>query len=128
MRFENDQGRASTSPNYSSFRRVNVLVSSPESLKQSDQNTAAHEFGHMMGFGDEYSNLEKDGKHLPKVGGEKATHSDDVARLVGQDAADELIIQNSDSIMANGNAVKRGHYAYFVEALNQLTEKIWRVV
>ncbi|HXO76519.1 MAG TPA: hypothetical protein VN824_14800, partial [Puia sp.] len=86
------------------------------------QNVAAHEFGHMIGLGDEYVDEKPD---VPgaraKFFGDKPTHYDPVKDLVGQDAADELKIQNTDNIMSRGNTVQRGHYVFFVAALDAMT-------
>lgn len=115
------------------FRRVDVKVWNvkrvfdPSTPTQMDRSTAAHEAGHMFGFGDEY--VEEDTKEfLPKFEGDKPSHYDDVSRIMGQEAADELLVQDSDSIMSKGNTVRRGHYAYFVEALRDATGQNWEVV
>ncbi len=83
---------------------------------------AAHEFGHMIGLGDEYieSKPAIPGT-LPKEMGDQPTHYDVVKEGIDQAAADELLVQNSDSIMASGNTVKRGHYIAFVAALDAMT-------
>ncbi len=41
--------------------------------------------------------------------------------VVDEDAANELLIQNSGNIMSLGNEVKRGHYAFFAAALDVMT-------
>lgn len=106
-------------------RKVTVGVFTGDSEKK-EQNTAAHEFGHMIGFGDEYEEPVPS-KDIPnsrkKYLGDKSTHTDSVEFLVDKAAADETIIQNSDNIMARGNSVKRGHYAFFVGAIELMTRE-----
>jgi len=112
---------ATTDP---SFRRVSVGVFRVDSTKPKtdQQNVAAHEFGHMIGLGDEYVEEQPE---IPgstaKFFGDKPTHYDPVKDLIGQDAADELKITDSDNIMSRGNTVKRGHYVFFVAALDAMT-------
>ena len=112
---------ATTDP---SFRRVSVGVFRKDSTnpKTDQQNVAAHEFGHMLGFGDEY--VEPNPKvagSIAKFMGDKPPLYDAVKDVVGQDAADEMKVQDSDNIMSRGNTVKRGHYAIFVAALDAMT-------
>lgn len=112
---------ATTDP---SFRRVSVGVFRVDSTKPKadKQNVAAHEFGHMIGLGDEYV---EEKPEIPgskaKFFGDKPTHYDPVKDLVGQDAADELKVQDSGNIMSRGNTVQRGHYVFFVAALDEMT-------
>ena len=112
---------ATTDP---SFRRVSVGVFRKDSIKAkaAQQNVAAHEFGHMIGLGDEYVDPTPD---IPgaraKFFGDKPTHYNVVKDLEGQDAADETKIQDSANIMSKGNEVKRGHYVVFVAALDVMT-------
>jgi hypothetical protein len=91
------------------------------------QNVAAHEAGHMFGLGDEYVDERPPAGGVPKFAGDRPTHADDVGSLVDEGAAGELVVQNSGSMMSMGGDVKRGHYVYFVEAINQLTGKTWKV-
>ncbi|MGF2413312.1 MAG: hypothetical protein ACQUYJ_13355, partial [Ferruginibacter sp.] len=107
------------------FRRVDVLIDDKHTTESSmeSQSTAAHEFGHMINFGDEYVEETKD-KELNnsiRFRGEKPRHYDDVAKMVDKAAADELYIGDNSSIMSVGGDIKRGHYAYFVDALNKIT-------
>lgn len=106
------------------FRHVSVGVFRVDSTKPktAQQNVAAHEFGHMIGLGDEYIEPKPEipGTRV-KFFGDKPTHYEGVQSLVGQDAADELKIQDSSNIMSKGNEVKRGHYVMFVAALDLMT-------
>ena len=107
------------------FRRVDVLIDDKHTTESSmeSQPTAAHEFGHMINFGDEYVEETKD-KELNnsiRFRGEKPRHYDDVAKMVDKAAADELYIGDNSSIMSVGGDIKRGHYAYFADALNKIT-------
>lgn len=106
------------------FRRVNVgvFISNKDKKSKTKQNVAAHEFGHMIGLGDEYVETKPE---IPnsriKYFGDDPTHFDTVKQIVDEDAANELRIQNSESIMSRGNEVKRGHYIMFVAALDIMT-------
>ena len=107
------------------FRRVDLTVTKTANLDKNvklKSNTAAHEAGHMFGLGDEYVREKDD---TPKFLGDKPTHYNVVKDLIDEDAANELLIHNSDSIMSQGQAVKRGHYVSFLAALNKLTDKKW---
>jgi outer membrane protein OmpA-like peptidoglycan-associated protein len=106
------------------FRRVNVgvFISNPNKPTATTQNVAAHEFGHMIGLGDEYIDVKPDIPNArKKFFGDNPTHYDLVKEVVDEEAANELLIENSRSIMSVGNEVKRGHYAFFVAALDVMT-------
>jgi outer membrane protein OmpA-like peptidoglycan-associated protein len=105
------------------FQRVDISIRSAE---RSDvtQNVAAHEAGHMFGLDDEYVEEEAPAS---RFFGDEPEHFGDVQAHLGTDAANETLAQDSGSIMSAGGDVKRGHYVYFLEALNQLTGKTWTV-
>jgi hypothetical protein len=109
----------------SKFRRVDVLIDDKHTDQPNleSQNQSAHEFGHMIGFGDEYVEETKDPKmnNATRFRGDKPTHYNDVVSMVDKKAADELHVMDNANIMAHGMDVKRGHYAYFVDALNKIT-------
>jgi hypothetical protein len=106
------------------FRRVNVgvFLSNSPKAKTANQNVAAHEFGHMIGLGDEYvdEKPEVPGSKI-KFFGDDPTHYDGVKNVVDEAAADELLMQNSSGIMSMGNEVKRGHYVMFAAAIDKMT-------
>ena len=106
------------------FRRVNVgvFLSNSHKAKTASQNVAAHEFGHMIGLGDEYidEKPEVPGSKI-KFFGDDPTHYDGVKNVVDETAADELLMQNSSGIMSMGNEVKRGHYVMFAAAIDKMT-------
>lgn len=107
------------------YRRVNVLVfpMTPFSkAKKREHNVAAHEFGHMIGLGDEYSE-KGDKKYEKKVEGDRPSHYEDVKSIMGKDIADELSMNQSSSMMSFGSDIKKGHYAYFLKAIRDLTGK-----
>ena len=104
------------------FDRMVVVTLRTTRNREVSQNVAAHEAGHMLGLGDEYVDHE-----AQRTFGDTSSDYDDIENLVGSDAADETIVQNSDSMMASGSNVQRGHYVYFVEAMNQMTGKSWDV-
>lgn len=115
------------------FRRVDVYVWDVEkAFKDSDkveQNVAAHEAGHMFGLGDEYEEEKPSDKDVePKFEGDKPSgHYEKVKKLMGTAAADELLVQDSASIMSLGSEVKMGHYVFFLERLNNMTGKKWKI-
>ncbi|MBZ0236196.1 MAG: OmpA family protein, partial [Deltaproteobacteria bacterium] len=78
-------------------------------------DTAGHEFGHMLGVGDEY------GKK-----GDKASHWDLVKKAFGQKYADDVALKDvpgGGSIMRGGEEVRIYHYVTFWEALCRATLK-----
>ncbi len=91
------------------------------------QNTAAHEAGHMFGLGDEYIDEAPSPDVTPKFEGDPARHDLDVRAAMGDEAADEVAVQDSGSMMSSGSEVKRGHYVYFLTALNAATRHTWKV-
>lgn len=115
------------------FQRVDVSLmkvndKGKATTQDTKHNVAAHEAGHMFGLGDEYreevpSNKGDDARFL----GDEPSHYQDVRDTLGFEAANELIIKDSGSIMAKGGEVKAGHYVYFIQALNFLTGKQWTV-
>lgn len=114
------------------FQRVDVIAWNVEAAFAEPQpttqhNVAAHEAGHMFGLGDEYVEERPPKDVDDNFAGDKPSHYDDVQNLMGTEAADELRVSDSTSIMSAGGEVKRGHYVYFLEALNQLTGKQWTV-
>ncbi len=119
------------------FRRIDITVTKAANVsadqKEVEQNTAAHEAGHMFGLGDEYireTNLMENEE--AKFLGDKPSHYSQVEKYVGKDEANELLISKSDSIMSAGNTVKKGHYMPFLLAINKLTDrdaalKLWKI-
>jgi hypothetical protein len=117
---------ATTDPN---FRRVDIQFDSRiRSDSTTTQNVAAHEAGHMFGLGDEYiEEVPEEASATPRFLADQPQHYGDVESLMGTEAADDLLVQNSSSIMAHGSEVRRGHYVYFLQAINQMTGKDWEV-
>jgi outer membrane protein OmpA-like peptidoglycan-associated protein len=109
-----------------SFQRVDAFASKGPDVDVS-QNVAAHEAGHMFGLGDEYVEEVPPADTLAKFAGDRATHDADVRAAIGDEAADELLVQTSGSIMGSGSEVKPGHYVYFLEALDIATGHKWKV-
>ncbi|PKV49126.1 outer membrane protein OmpA-like peptidoglycan-associated protein [Aquimarina sp. MAR_2010_214] len=104
----------------SKYRRVDVKIDSPltNELETTNQNTAAHEAGHMFGLDDEYIE-ENRSKH--RFEGDEPDHANLVEQLIGNEAAEELRVGNNESIMSHGMEVKRGHYLPFLAAIIRLT-------
>lgn len=104
------------------WRRVDLVVGSGEA-----QNTAAHEFGHMVGLGDEYSSPAAGfapGAGTPVAVGDPAAH-DALAQAMGGGVTG-AVAENSDSIMSVGNTVRPQHYATFHKAIEQTTGETWQ--
>lgn len=76
------------------------------------QPVLAHEFGHMLGLGDEYPGG-------TRVVGGKATHYDLAKDALGQDVADSFarITTDSEGIMQGGRDVRPVHYVTLWSAL-----------
>jgi hypothetical protein len=70
------------------------------------QMGAVHEFGHMIGLGDEYA----DGK--PGI-----THGSLVKDALGKDIAEG----DTDDVMSTGNKIRQQHYVTFLEGLKAAT-------
>ena len=100
------------------YRRVTVGVIDETKNRSSKakHNVAAHEFGHMISLGDEYVNAEEE-----RYFNDKPRHYELIKEIIDEDAANELLVKNSASIMAAGNEVKRGHYIMFVAAIDSMT-------
>ena len=109
-----------------SFQRVDVRAMKGESV-DAFQNVAAHEAGHMFGLGDEYVEEEPPKDVLAKFEGDRASHDADVRAELGDEAADELLVQGGSSMMSSGSDVKPGHYVYFLQALEAATSLKWRI-
>lgn len=91
------------------------------------QNVAAHEAGHMFGLGDEYVDEEPPQNVTSKFEADPARHDADVRAAMGDEAAEETMVADSGSMMSSGSEVKRGHYVYFLNALNSATGHTWKV-
>lgn len=110
-----------------SWRRVEMEVMEARP-REVQQNVVAHEVGHMFGLDDEYVEEAAEGGDVtPKFAGQQPEHYQKVRDLMGDAAADELLTQNSASLLSMGGEVRRGHYVFFLEALNQMTGKSWSV-
>ncbi len=101
------------------FRRVDVRI---EHTGRGGQNVMAHEFGHILGLGDEYVET-ANGYNRPA--GALADH-DQLAKDAGVPTG--AVVGDDNRIMSTGNSVGPAHYATFADALRQLTEKPWKVV
>ena len=80
------------------------------------QDVTAHEFGHMIGLGDEYAG----------GGSPTATHYNLVKKAFGQEYADQVAKRGDTdyaSIMEGGNDVRIQHYVTFWSGLAETTLK-----
>jgi outer membrane protein OmpA-like peptidoglycan-associated protein len=98
-------------------RRVEIRIGSGER-----QNTVAHEFGHVFGLSDEYT----EGSRTP---GQQAWHN---PTAVAAGVTGGAPVEESDNIISVGNTVRPQHYSTFAWALNQLTAsklggRLWHV-
>ena len=78
-------------------------------------DTAGHEFGHMLGVGDEYGTK-----------GDKTSHWNLVKKAFGQQYADDVALKDvpgGGSIMRGGQEVRIYHYVTFWQALCESTLK-----
>ena len=107
----------------SEFRKVTVGIVDETKNKPANtpHNVATHEFGHMIGLGDEYPEEEPGKSKEPTFLGDKPRFYESIKELIDEDAANELVLKRSPSIMSAGNEVRRGHYITFVAAMNQMT-------
>ncbi len=104
----------------SKYRRVDVKIDLPttDEPESTTQNTAAHEAGHMFGLGDEYIEEERPDHRFE--GDHQAFHNT-VRDRIGEDAAEEMLVGNNESIMSHGMNVLRGHYIPFIAAILRIT-------
>ncbi|NOY27494.1 MAG: OmpA family protein [Oligoflexia bacterium] len=99
------------------WRRVDVFLLDFEA----QQRTAVHEFGHMLGLGDEYPGADTTdaaGNVVSHVG-EKAEHSELAEEFNLVD--DPVVRTHSDNVMSNGEVVRPQHYATFLDALCRMS-------
>lgn len=112
----NTRGEGQTGADKSDqWRKVDVASSIPVGW-QNMQDVTAHEFGHMIGLGDEYA-----GGASPV-----ATHYDLVKKAFGQNYADQVAKRGDTdyaSIMEGGNDVRIQHYVTFWSGLCETTMK-----
>ena len=105
----------------SKFRRVEVVFRNTTGAAL-NQHTMAHETGHLMGYGDEYSDVGTEGT-LPKYEGDEANRTSKHIRDagLGEDTVKQHGVENnSESIMNRGNTVGVGHYSLFLTRLKQI--------
>ena len=99
------------------WRKVEITSDTPPGW-QNMQDTTAHEFGHMIGLGDEY--LGDDPTQT------LATHHSLVAKAFGKDYADQVAKRGDTdyaSVMEGGDDVRIQHYVTFWSALAEATQK-----
>ncbi|MBK9050190.1 MAG: OmpA family protein [Chloroflexi bacterium] len=99
------------------WRKVEITSDTPPGW-QNMQDTTAHEFGHMIGLGDEYM-----GDDPTQT---LATHHALVAKAFGKDYADQVAKRGDTdyaSVMEGGDDVRIQHYVTFWSALAEATQK-----
>jgi outer membrane protein OmpA-like peptidoglycan-associated protein len=120
-----EEGAADNDP---AWRRVEIVVKDFEA----DQTTVKHEFGHILGLGDEYPiadpalptsipDIARWFKEVSegRVVGAPVAHSGLAQRLIpGQQP---IVAHHDESIMSNGEQVRPYHYVTFLEALGNMT-------
>ena len=96
------------------WRRVDIQVKD----FTSQQTTVKHEFGHILGLGDEYPTKDAVPATSRPVGTPVA-HSALAQNLIpGQQP---ILAHHDESIMSNGEQVRPYHYVTFLEALGNMT-------
>jgi outer membrane protein OmpA-like peptidoglycan-associated protein len=104
-------GEAGAAPT-AEWRRVDIAVGALEA----DQTTVAHEFGHMLGLGDEYPTSDTGSRPV----GTPVAHSPLAERLIpGQQP---ILARHDESIMSVGEEVRPHHYVTFLEVLGKMTD------
>ena len=83
---------------------------------------AAHEFGHMLGLGDEYGYTDIPGARP----GDPAPRRDYV-RMVKEQTGYDLRRTSDESMMSKGATIRPWHYAPFLEALKRIAGTTWRL-
>lgn len=85
------------------------------------QNTAAHEFGHMLGLDDQYA-VDPAGVQgvVAGTGGAVGTATGDDARTTAAGLGNSTY-ENNDNLMSLGNTIRSPHYLTLKEALHTVT-------
>jgi len=94
------------------WRKVDITPNLPAGW-QNVQDVTPHEFGHMVGLGDEYGGASPTATHYPLV-----------VKAFGKEYADQVAKRGDTdyaSIMEGGNDVRIQHYVTFWEALCETT-------
>lgn len=102
---EGERGAAATA----AWRVVEITVGD----FTSEQETVVHEFGHMLGLGDEYPNPPS-----RPVGAPVAHSALAVSLIPGQQP---IVATDNESIMSTGSEIRPYHYVTFLEALGIMT-------
>jgi len=95
--------------------KADIVSALPPGFK-SHRRSIEHEFGHMIGIGDEYAND-------PKKIGTEAKHYDLTKKAFGQPYADVQAkkVSESESLMAVGSDLRPHHYVTLWDALATMT-------
>lgn len=121
-----------------SWQRVDLVIGGGL-----QQNVALHEFGHMIGLGDEYASTPKKDAHgnivrdaegnqvtrglISGTGGDVGDKSEHHA-LSNKMGTGNSVFENNENLMSMGNTIKKQHYATFMEALHTVTKSNkWKV-
>lgn len=92
------------------------------------QNTAAHEFGHMLGLDDQYA-VDPAGVQgvVGGTGGAVGTPTGDDPRTIAAGLG-RSTYENNDNLMSLGSTIRAPHYLTFMEALRSVTGSAeWRM-
>lgn len=92
------------------------------------QNTAAHEFGHMLGLDDQYVSDPTGAQGVVQgTGGAVGTPNADNARTTGAGMG-ASVYENNDNLMSLGSTIRAPQYVSFMEALKTVTGSTeWRM-
>jgi hypothetical protein len=104
-------------------RRGEVEILDPPPVLQT---VIRHEFGHMIGLGDEYPEVDNE-TGLNRPAGAATAHSELGRKLMpGQGS---IVAMDGDNIMSDGNLIRPHHYVTLLEAIGEIsaTTGHWRV-
>jgi outer membrane protein OmpA-like peptidoglycan-associated protein len=97
--------------------RVDVSIASHEA-----RQGAAHEFGHILGLGDEYGYSDIPGAHPGDP-----LRDEEYVRMVKEQTGYDLRRTSDESMMSKGATIRPWHYAPFLEALKRIAGPTWRL-
>jgi hypothetical protein len=83
---------------------------------------AAHEFGHILGLGDEYGYSD-----IPGARPGDPLRDADYVRMVKEQTGYDLVRTSDESMMSKGATIRPWHYSPFLEALKRIAGPTWRL-
>ena len=86
------------------------------------RQTAAHEFGHILGLGDEYGYTD-----MPPGARPGDPVDPDYARMVKEQTGVDIRRTSDEGIMSKGATIRPWHYSPFLEALKAIAGPSWKL-